>query len=134
MPRKRIDPQAPARNEYGRYDTTLLNTDPDRYYVFANPNDPLHGVDAYLDQYEDARVENIVEGGPRLASRPSQREGVIKYMGMVLVSFPKALKDDEVKEGQDLTDLNVKRIRGGSLDNDARGYFHKVENREYVER
>lgn len=127
--RKRHDP--PFRSEEGQYSTKMLNADPNRDYVFLNPNDTTQ-----VDDYEGRgyEVEHAQEGGPSMANRRPQKEGVIKFHGLVLYSRPKELRDAEFKEGQSYADDSERQIKGGTLSSEARGAFKSVENVQYQER
>lgn len=120
MARKRIDPVSrPADGR--RADDHLRNADPNRHYVFANPNDEGTGVESYLSQgYE---IEKRRPDGPRPLAGKTVGDGeAITVRGQILMSRPLDVHEAELAQGQAIADSWDRRIRkSGGLEGDARG-------------
>lgn len=127
--RKRHDP--PFRSDLGQFRTELVNEDPDRHYTFLNPSD-----DNQIATYEAMGYEPelVREGGPSLASRKPQKEGVVKFQGLHLYSCDRAEKEAREAEGQAQIDEYDRAIKGGTLDSGIRGIGARVEHQQSMER
>lgn len=93
----------------------IAGGDPEREYVYVNPNDELYGVSYYESiGYE---VEHQREGGPRpRVGKTLGDGGVITCLGQVLMSAPKSTVDQIRKFGV-----------GGGLGGQA--YVDEIEKR-----
>lgn len=119
MPRKRHDP--PSRAADGRLKAdVLVGRDPNRHYVYANPNEESAGLDAYLSMgYE---VEEAREGGVRSAVKRTGKEasGAVTVRGQVLVSCPITEHEARMQDGWSYADTVDRRIlKGGRVQGDG---------------
>ncbi len=120
MGRKRLDPKSRPADGRRPYDQ-LVNSDPHRHYVLANPNDELTGVSYYENLgYE---VERRSEGGVRPAVGKTCREGELQtVLGQVLMSCPIAEWKARVAEGQGVSDAWERRmLKDGNIEDGLRG-------------
>lgn len=104
--RKRHDsPASPP--EYVGHDQ-VANADPDRHYVFVNPNDPYCG----LQHYEGLGYE-VVESTPDgvRALRGQVRDGKVTTLNQVLMSGPLAQKEAGDRRAWALADQFDARVR-----------------------
>ena len=106
--RKRIDPVSRPADGRSAMDI-VLNRDPERHYVYANPNDDDTGVEAYLGMgYE---VETARPDGPRSAVRRTLAEGkAVTVRSQILMSRPLDEHLVEYHEGQAKADMMDRRI------------------------
>lgn len=89
--RKRIDPPSTPADGYRQLDR-VDGRDPNRVYVFANPNDPETGVEAY--KAEGYEVERSRPDGPRLFAGNGVATGSeITRKGQILMSAPRQVKE-----------------------------------------
>jgi hypothetical protein len=88
--RKRHDPPSRPAEHVG-YDQ-VGNLDPNRHYVFADPNDPYCGMQAY--EAKGYIVEKATSEGP-VALRGRTKDGQVTSLGSVLMSCPIEQKQEE---------------------------------------
>ena len=121
--RKRSDPKSRPADGRRAYDE-VDRKDPNRHYVFANPNDEMTGVDSYLAQgYE---VENKRPDGPKARVGKTTGDTVVSN-GMVLVSRPMSDHEAEVADGQARADQMDRRIlKDGHIEDGLRGQTHRL--------
>jgi hypothetical protein len=129
MRRKRHDPPSRAADGFRALDV-LVNPDPDRWYVFTNPNDAETGTQAYL-QIPGAVLERNTKDGVRLLAGNGVAEGdVITRTGQQLVSYPKEEKLAQVGEVNAKADAFDKRtLKEGNIDDPMRGKHAWGSNR-----
>ena len=107
--RKRIDPTSRPADGFRPIDV-LRNADPNRHYVFANPNDDFTGVEYYSNLGYD--VEKKRADGPKPAIGKTVGDGeAITVHGQILMSCPKELFSDRSGAGQEIADALERRIR-----------------------
>lgn len=106
--RKRIDPVSRPADGRSRQDI-VLNRDPNRHYVYANPNDDDTGVEMYKGLgYE---VETTRPDGPRSAVGRTLSEGeAVTVRSQILMS--RSLDEHMVDylDGQAKADMMDRRI------------------------
>lgn len=115
MRQKRVDPKSRPPSGRRPWDQ-VENRDPNRHYVFANPNSQDTGVDFYLSMgYE---VEKYRSDGPRPKVFRTLKDGdAITCMGQILMSCPleeKQAMDAEMMATVDA--LERKMISSGGID------------------
>jgi hypothetical protein len=94
--RKRIDPPSTSADGWQPLDR-VEQQDPDRVYVFANPNDPETGVDSYRN--DGYVIERKRADGPSLFGCADVAEGeVLTRRGQYLMSAPRTVKVDKDRE------------------------------------
>ena len=128
MARKRNDPMSRPASGVRPWDQ-LNNRDPDKVYVWVNPNDDSTGVEFYSGLgYE---VETYRKDGPQPKVVRTLKDGAeITCMGQVLMSCPRSHRDQLDAEGMAGVDAMEKRIvRPGGVDS-LRGFGRgvRVEN------
>src|SRR6185295_5571030 len=119
--RKRIDPPSTAADGFRALDK-LAGTDPDRFYVYANPNDSECGVAFYLTK-PGARLEMKRPDGPRQVAGDGVAEGeVLTRLGMQLVSYPMSVKREEMAESAASANAFDRRVlKDGNVEDPMRG-------------
>ena len=108
MARKRVDPQSRPVSGIRPWDQ-ISNRDPDRHYVWANPNDDSTGVSYYAGiGYE---VETFRKDGPQPKVTRTLKDGAeITCMGQVLMSCPMEYRLAIEAEGAMQADAMERRI------------------------
>jgi len=117
--RKRHDPPSTPADGSRNYDR-LVGRDPDRHYVFANPNDETCGVEAYLAKgYE---IEQLRPGGPRVPGKRTSEGAEVTSLNQVLVSCPSEDRAAEERTWAAQADGFDKRVlKDGNIDDPLRG-------------
>ena len=115
MARRRQDPVSSPASGMRAWEV-VYQRDPDRHYVWADPNEPMTGVQNYLALgYE---VETYRKDGPQPAvTRTLKDGGEITVKGMNLMSCPLEHLRTSYDEGQARADTTEKRIiKPGGVD------------------
>lgn len=118
--RKRHDPPSTAADGYRPFDR-LQGFDPNRHYVYANPNDEQTGVDFYLSLgYE---LERYRPDGPRPIGGKDAKDGeIITRLGQHLVSCPMEDRTATYAAEQAEADRFDRRVlKDGNIDDPMRG-------------
>lgn len=77
----------------------LINCDPDRKYVYVDPNNDIVGVAFY--EALGAVVETKREGGPRPRVGKTLGDGdAVTVLGQILMSYPKERHEEIVQQGE----------------------------------
>lgn len=120
--KKRIDPVSTHADGFRPFDA-LINPDPERHYVIANPNDELSGVSFY--ESLGYQVERKSKDGVRLAVGKTVAEGdVLTVLGGYLMSCPKQLKAERDGRSQELASVLENRIvKQSSGEDKLRGQY-----------
>lgn len=111
---KRNDP--PSRPTDGDLQAKIVNKDPNRWYILANPNDDWCGVAEMLNL--GFEIERPRKDGPKIAGGRASAEGDrIELRGNVLMSCPLEVYKQRYEEGQRRADLIDEAIgRPGGID------------------
>jgi hypothetical protein len=111
---KRVDP--PSRSVDGDVNAILANKDPNRWYIFANPNDEYCGAPAMEEL--GYVIEVATKGGVRIKGGMTSKEGsALMLRGQLLMSCPLELHLARYNEGQARADAIDAAIgRAGGID------------------
>lgn len=103
----RVDPPSRRLNQLG-IGPRMVNKDPGRHYVFANPADELCGLESYLQR--GYRTEVFEDNGPRLGNRAGEPGKPITWRGHVCVSIDRDELEEQREHG-DGASLGRRRSR-----------------------
>lgn len=122
--RKRVDPKSVPTNGSVNPER-LQRRNPERHYVWVNPNDDDGGVEGYLaNGYE---LERRTEDGVIAPRGAAKDDGVWTFKGQKLMSCP--LEDEEARraDGQAISDRIDQRIlRDGQIEDGMRGRGYRL--------
>lgn len=133
--RPRIDPRSRPPDGARPWDK-LVNADPDRHYVYVDPNSEMYGTDFYesIGYEQEVRTEGGVR--PAVGKTKGDSGNAITVMHQILMSCPLEVKADLDRfgvggsGGQERIDkIERKILKPGGIDGlrGMHGYFDVVD-------